>query len=68
MQLPIARSPLFVTPNTDKGETSTCFIFMGNQMRVRGKDASGWPGWESLPFVKSGTKFNSQKLLLFSFG
>lgn len=67
MQLPIARSPLFVTPNTDKGGTSTCFIFMENRVRVRGKDASGWPGWETLPFVSSGTTFSSQKLLLSSF-
>lgn len=36
-------------------------------MRVRGKNASGWPGWETLPFVSSGTTFSSQKLLLSSF-
>lgn len=67
MQLPIACSPLFVTPDTDKGETDTCFIFVENWMRIRRKDASGWPGWESLPFVSGGTKFNSQKLFCFPF-
>lgn len=50
-QLPIARSPLFVTPDNDKGETDTCFILVEKRMRRGGKDASGWPGVEEMGWL-----------------